>query len=180
MLIGKTTRLRALERQDMPVLCKWMNDPELTVWLGPRFPISLDEQYRWFDRLITDSSKRKLLIENLEGRPIGLVSLMDIDLKNKSAEFGIYLGERDTIGKGYGKDASLTMMKFAFWELGLNRLFLFVLQENTRAIKSFEDCGFQKEAVLRESIFFNGKFHNQLIMGVLSADFQKHMELSGA
>jgi RimJ/RimL family protein N-acetyltransferase len=66
-------------------------------------------------------------------------------------------------------------MKFAFFELGLNRLFLFVLEENKRAIKSFEDCGFQKEAVLRESIFFDGKFHNQLIMGVLARDFRTRL-----
>ncbi|GAP19939.1 GNAT family N-acetyltransferase [Leptolinea tardivitalis] len=178
MLIGKITRLRALEKQDMPLLQKWMNDPNLTKWLGPRFPISLEEQNRWYDKLVTDPTKRKLLIEDLQGRAIGLVSLMDINFKDRSAEFGIYLGERPAIGKGQGKDASITMMKFAFSELGLHRLFLYVFEENTRAIASFEECGFRTEAVLRENVFYEGKFHNQLIMGLLSEDFKSIISLA--
>lgn len=171
MIDGKKTRLRAMERQDMPLLQKWMNDPELTHWLGPRFPVSLEDQNRWFDRLLGDSSKKKLLIEDLEGSPVGVVSLMGINQKDRCAEFGIYLGERQTIGKGLGKDATLAMLKFAFFELGLIRVYLYVLEENTRAIKSFEDCGFKKEAVLRENMFFDGSFHNQVVMGILAAEF---------
>jgi UDP-4-amino-4,6-dideoxy-N-acetyl-beta-L-altrosamine N-acetyltransferase len=172
MLQGKITHLRALEREDMPLLQKWMNDPELTYWLGPRAPISLEEQNRWFDKLVVDSSKRKLMIEDVEGRSIGLVSLMDINYKDNCAEFGIYLGEKNSMGKGQGKDATLTMLRFAFLELGLNRLYLFVLQENTRAIKSFESCGFTQDAVLRESMFFNGKYHNQVLMSILHNEFK--------
>jgi len=178
MLNGKITRLRALEKQDIPLLQKWMNDPNLTKWLGPRFPISLEEQNCWYDKLVTDPTKRKLLIEDLQGRAIGLVSLMDINFKDRCAEFGIYLGEREALGKGQGKDASITLMKFAFSELGLHRLFLYVFEENTRAIKSFEACGFRTEAILREKFFYEGKFHNQLIMGLLSEDFKSILNLA--
>ena len=171
MIVGKKTQLRAIEKEDMVIFQKWMNDPLLTIWLGPRFPISLDEQNRWYEKLITDTSKRKYLIENLEGKPIGVVSLMALDLKNRCSEFGIYLGEQEAIGKGFGKDASMTLINFAFSEVGLNRLYLYVLEENNRAIKSFEECGFRKEAVLRENVFFNRIFHNQLIMGMLKNEF---------
>lgn len=172
MLQGKITQLRALERDDMPLLQKWMNDSELTYWLGPRAPISLEEQNHWFDLLLANPSKRKLMIEDLEGNAIGLVSLMNINYKDNCAEFGIYLGENNSLGKGYGKDATETMLRFAFRELGLNRIYLFVLQENARAIKSFESCGFTQDAVLRESMFFNGIYHNQVLMSILHSEFK--------
>lgn len=172
MISGKLVNLRALEKQDMALLQKWMNDPDLTRWLGPRSPISLDEQIHWFDKLSSDKSKIKLLIEDKSGAAVGLVSLMQINLKDRSAEFGIYLGEHSTIGKGVGKDATMAMLKFGFQELGLIKIFLVVLEENERAIKSFLSCGFQKEAVLRQNIFFGDRYHNQVIMGILAEEFK--------
>jgi UDP-4-amino-4,6-dideoxy-N-acetyl-beta-L-altrosamine N-acetyltransferase len=171
MIDRKLIHLRSLERQDMPTLQKWMNDLELTRWLGHRFPISLEEQNRWFDKLVVDTSKKKLLIEDFEGHAIGLVSLMEINFKDRSAEFGIYLGEHRSIGKGLGRAATNAMLRFAFHELGLKRVYLLVLEENERAIMSFEDCGFKREAILRESVFFDGKYHNQLVMGILADEF---------
>jgi len=172
MLKGKLTCLRSLERQDMPTLQKWMNDPELTQWLSPRFHISLEEQNAWFDKLLVDSSKMKMLIEDMEGSAIGLISLMNINHKDRVAEFGIYLGENRFIGKGLGKDATNVLLRYAFHDLGLKRIYLLVLEENDRAIKSFEDCGFKREAVLRESMFFAGRYHNQLVMGNLAPEFE--------
>jgi len=172
MVDKQMIHLRALERRDMPILQKWMNDSELTRWLGHHFPISLEEQNRWFDKLIVDTTKKKLLIEDLENHPIGLVSLMQINFKDRSAEFGIYLGEHQFSGKGFGYEATISMLKLAFHELGLIRVYLVVLEENDRAIKSFIKSGFKKEAVLRESCFFDGKFHNQVIMGILAEEFE--------
>ncbi|MHC1783313.1 MAG: GNAT family N-acetyltransferase [Anaerolineaceae bacterium] len=178
MIAGKLTKLRALTKQDMPTLQKWMNDPDLIRWLGPRPPISLEDQYQWFENLLFEPTKKKFMIDDNDGHPIGVVSLMKINLVDLTAEFGIYLGEKSSLGKGYGKDATQTILRYGFQELGLIRIFLIVLEDNFRAIKSFEECGFKKEKVLKKSMFFDQKYHNQLIMGILvdGFDITSHQE----
>jgi RimJ/RimL family protein N-acetyltransferase len=163
--------LRALEKRDLKQLVDWMNDPELTQWLGPRFPISLEEQEVWYSKLIQDSTKKSLIIEDKEGTAIGLTSLLHLDWRNRQAELGTYIGERNHLGKGYGPDANLTILRFAFYELNLNRVYLHVFEENARAIRSAEKCGFRQEGIMRSAIFYGGRYHDVVLMSILASEF---------
>ena len=60
------------------------------------------------------------------------------------------------------------MIKYAFEEMQLHRLFLRVYAENVRAIRSYEKAGFVKEAYLREDVCIDGKYHNIVLMGILN------------
>lgn len=155
----------------MKQLVKWMNDPRLTKWLGPRFPISLAEQEIWYERLTHDKTKSKLFIEDKGGTAIGLISLMELDWRNRTAELGIYIGEHEYLARGFGRDAVLTLLRFAFRELGLHRIYLSVFEENRRAIRTFQRSGFVLEAVMRDAAFYAGRYHNVFLMSILAAEF---------
>jgi RimJ/RimL family protein N-acetyltransferase len=170
MLEGKLVNLRALEKRDLKQLVDWMNDPELTQWLGPRFPISLEEQEIWYGKLIQDTTKKKLIIENKEGTAVGLISLMDLDWRNRQAELGIYLGGREHLTKGYAIDALSTFLQFTFQELGLNRIYIRTFEDNVRAIHLFAKSGFKQEGILRSAIFYGGRYRNIVLMSVLAAE----------
>jgi RimJ/RimL family protein N-acetyltransferase len=91
---------------------------------------------------------------------------------NRTAEFAIYIGDKDFRGKGYSKEATIQTLKFGFYKLGLNRIFLKVLEENEPAIHLYKSIGFVNEGLLRSSVYKNGKFKNECIFSLLSAEME--------
>ena len=90
---------------------------------------------------------------------------------NRNAEFAIYIGDNKNKGKGYSKEACNKALEFAFNKLGLNRIYLTVLDENKVAINLYIKCGFVNEGQLRKSVFKNGIFKNEIIMSILKDEF---------
>jgi len=176
MITGKKVRLRALERSDLPKICQWLNDEEVMYYWGdPGNTTSLAEVERWFneelDRRHQDS--RGYIIETPDGVPIGQISYMHLSPKNRDAELGIQIGEKDYWDKGYGTDAIMAFLNYLFSELQLHRVYLSTQSYNTRAQKCYEKCGFVKEAVLRESTFVKGKYYDSIDMGILRHEFNQ-------
>jgi RimJ/RimL family protein N-acetyltransferase len=63
-------------------------------------------------------------------------------------------------------------MGFCFSQLGLNKVYLDVWEENQRAIKCYLKCGFKEEGVLREHVRKDGRYHNKVIMSVLRQEWE--------
>ena len=99
---------------------------------------------------------------------IGITVLKDINLINRSAEIAIYIGDKKFRGKGFSKEATLETLHFGFYKLGLNRIFLKVLNDNKIAIKLYESIGFRKEGTLIESVFKNNCFNKCLSIKTIS------------
>ena len=174
MILGENVRLRPIERADLPRFVEWFSDPELRRHLGVNLPFSLAQEERWFEKLLDRMAKEEVLtltIETVDGAHIGNVSLFDIDWKDRHAELGIAIGERDYWGQGYGTDATRTMVRVAFHDLNLHRVFLRVHPDNARAIGCYEKVGFQREGTLRESVFRDGVYLDMVVMGLLAAEF---------
>ncbi|MCM1267007.1 MAG: GNAT family N-acetyltransferase [Bacteroidales bacterium] len=74
---------------------------------------------------------------------IGSVYLRDIDRQKKTAEYGIFIGEKKALGRGYGTQAARLMTDYGFEQLGLEKIFLRLLADNVRARKSYEKAGFR-------------------------------------
>jgi RimJ/RimL family protein N-acetyltransferase len=64
------------------------------------------------------------------------------------------------------------MLRFAFQEVNLHRVFLRVRDDNARGIRAYEKCGFQQEGRLREAIYANGRYYDELWMGILRHEFE--------
>lgn len=77
-----------------------------------------------------------------EQREIGSVYLRDIDRKKGEAEYGVFIGESDALGRGLGTQAAKQMVNYGFGTLGLKKIFLRLLEDNPRAMKSYEKAGF--------------------------------------
>src|SRR5687768_13455997 len=120
---GKKILLRAIEEPDLEQLHKWANDPELWYQLGGwHFPSSLDYMRHWFQGLKNDNLTQRFAVDAPGLGLIGTANLVDIDWKNNHAFHGMMLGDKDIRGKGYGIDVIMTIMKYAFEELHLERL----------------------------------------------------------
>ena len=173
MIIGKKVIFRTVEERDLDFCQLLFNDPQLRdVVVGWAFPVSLDAQKKWFQSLATGTNNVRFIIETHDGKAIGLTGLWDIDWHNRNALTAIKLKGDLIKGKGYGRDAIMTMNAFAFYDVGLHRLWSSILDYNIPSFKAYvEKSGWKVEGVLREHVHRNGAFHNLYHVGCLKEDF---------
>jgi RimJ/RimL family protein N-acetyltransferase len=107
-------------------------------------------------------------------RLIGEVRLDRIDRQDRRASLAIGILDPDCLGEGLGTQASMLVLDHAFHDLKLHRVAIRVLAYNTRAIRSYQKCGFLIEGREREAAFVNGQWHDDVIMGLLEHEFADH------
>jgi RimJ/RimL family protein N-acetyltransferase len=170
----KKIRLRALTISDIDKTLNWHNQEEISeLYSGHPFPVNIEMERKWYEKILTSNFPVTVFgIEEIEKNClIGITVLKDINLINRSAEFAVYIGDKEYRGKGLSKEASFLTLTFAFNNLGLNRIFLKVLEENEVAIKLYRSVGFIEEGKLRKSVFKNNQFKNEIVMGILKEEF---------
>lgn len=173
-LVGTSIYFRALELDDMERLVKWINDPDITQFLTMgRFPINFTREEEWLKGLYKGQNDIVMGIVLKDGDiHIGNCGLHQIDWVSRGCIFGIMIGEKEYQNRGYGTEATLLMLKYAFEVLNLNRVELTVYEYNKRAIRCYEKAGFILEGRLREKMFKNGSFHDVLIMSILRSEWK--------
>ena len=171
MILGQKTRLRPIDREDIPTFVRWLNDPEVRQYLKIYLPMSKAEEEEWFETQMEDDSGRVFGIETEESVLIGNVGLSDLDWKNRSAFLGIVIAEKEYWGRGSGSDAIVALLRFAFGEMNLHRIYLSAFDSNQRAIRCYEKCGFRHEGRAREALFRDGRYHDALQLTVLRHEF---------
>jgi RimJ/RimL family protein N-acetyltransferase len=172
-ILGQRISLRPLEHSDLATSIKWLNDAEIMRLLGRRHQLSMAEEEKWYDDYLKSGKSRIFAIEEENGKHIGNIGIHNIDNENRSASLGIVIGEKERWGRGYGTDALVTILRYAFKELGLHKVSLRVFQNNERAIKSYKGCGFKQEGMMREQVFKDGRFHNLFAMSILDREFDE-------
>ena len=170
--IGKAIYLRPLEQADAPLLQQWINDPEVTRTLLAHQPINQAAEVRWLDELYKTDHEVVLGIATTADKLIGAVGLHRIDYKNSHAQFGIMIGDRDEWYKGYGTEATRLMVAYAFDTLNLNRVWLHVYVTNAYALRTYEKVGFQREGVLRQETYRDGRYVDAISMAILRSEWE--------
>ncbi len=170
----KRVKLRALTIGDIEKTLVWHNSEDIQdLYIGHPFPINREMEELWYSKILTSNYPTTVFgIEICDSNLlIGLTFLKEINNIHRSAEFAIYIGDISNRGKGYSKDATAETIRFAFEKLGLNRVFLKVLSRNTVAINLYKTVGFKEEGVLRECIFKNNCFEDEIVMSMLRSDY---------
>ncbi len=174
MISGKKTRIRALEKGDRDRLTAWRNDWEIQEQLiGWHWPTSHTNEEDWLHAIRNDQVNKRFAIEADDGRHIGNIGVYDIDWINRQCGFGLFIGDKNYRGQGYANDASHSLLNFTFSEIGMNRVWVYILDTNIPSQKHFERLGFIREGKLREHNFRNNQFVDVIIMGLLKSDFLK-------
>ena len=179
VLSGRLTRLRGLRERDLPDLVRWRQSVPVDILQSDSVNPMSDERARALmvdiaGNLGQTDTHRGFCVETIpEGdepaRLLGVVSLGQMTRQHRSAVFAIAL-DPDQGGKGYGQDATRTMIRYGFRELGLHRIELHVWSYNARALATYRKSGFVEEGRLRDVVFHDGRWHDEHIMSVLSTD----------
>ncbi|MGE7911323.1 GNAT family N-acetyltransferase [Lysinibacillus xylanilyticus] len=174
MITGQGVFLRPVTENDVDSIYKCFQNEEIMYMTGTRNILTKDQVREALIRFSEDSTRHDFaicLVEN--SKVIGDLAIMEIDSDNKKAIFRITLHSIENCGKGYGTEAVQLVQKFTFEELQLNRLELQVFSHNIRGIKSYEKVGFKKEGTLRQSLYMNGKYSDEIIMSILRDEYME-------
>ena len=176
LIEGDKIYLRNITYKDTPLVVKWRNNERVRNNFIYREVFTEDIHNNWMKTKVETGEVVQLIIcpktdsnENesegtLIERPVGSVYLRDIDMNEKTAEYGIFIGEDDATGKGFGNEAAELMCRYAAKELGLRKLILRVFKSNTAALKSYEHAGFVKTKDMPGVQCSDGAFGDMILM----------------
>lgn len=172
-LVGKRVYLRPLLKEDVPFLLRWVNDPEVYQYLNRCLPAMETEEEEWIENLNKKKGVDIVLMICLvdEDQPIGTMGLHGINQKDGVATTGALIGEKDCWGKGYGTEAKMLLLNYAFNTLNLRKICSSVLAFNKRSKRYSEKCGYTVEGILKRQCFVNGRYVDEVLMAVFKSDF---------
>ena len=174
---GDLVALGPLRRDLLPLYQRWINDLRTMRTLGvPPLPMTSEKEQEWYDRQSKAEDDVPFTIYERESlRPIGNTGLHGVDHRNRTATFGILIGEFECRGKGYGTETTRLMLDYAFTALGLHNVMLTVFAFNPAGIKAYERAGFKEIGRRRESRMMGGRLWDEIYMDCLSSEFESPM-----
>jgi len=169
---GELVALGPLRRDLIPTYQRWVNNIETLRTLGlPPRPMTVEAETTWYESAVTSSVDIAFTIyERATGRPIGNTDLHGVDHRNRTATFGIVIGEPDARGKGYGTETTRLMLDYAFTALGLHNVMLTVFEFNPAGLRAYEKAGFREFGRRRQSRFMGGRLWDEVYMQCLAPD----------
>jgi RimJ/RimL family protein N-acetyltransferase len=166
MYRGKLVNLRSLEFEDLEASRKWVNDSEVALSVDRARPVSRVQQEQWYSRIQASNDCVFFAVETTDkATHIGNVWLWNIDWRHRKAELRVLIGDKDYQGRGYGTEAIHMTTFFAFQGLNLNRVYAYILSNNSRAKRAFEKGGFFCEGILKADRFVMGRYLDVFCMG---------------
>ncbi len=169
-MTAPTILLRDLREDDRQRLLAWRNSPEVAAYMYSDHEISQAEHDRWFDGLAGDGRRRYWVIE-VNGEPVGLANLADIDHTHRRCVWAYYLASPSVRGMGVGSYVEFQIIEHVFGTLGLDRLWCEVLASNEAVWKLHMLHGFEREALFRRHVVKNGERVDVIGLGLLAEDW---------
>ncbi|PFI75191.1 GNAT family N-acetyltransferase [Bacillus cereus] len=167
--------LRCIYELDAPIILESTMDEEIRYMTGTKSNFSLEQIKTHINKINKDSSRYDFAICLKDtDKMIGELSVLDIDEENQKAGLRISMVSLLLTGKGYGTEAIKLVLNFIFEQLKLNRLQLEVYSHNLRGIRAYEKVRFVKEGILRQSLYYNNAYSDEIIMAILKSD-HKHI-----
>lgn len=177
ILKGNQITLRKLKRSDAADMQRVINHKDIAKWtiLIPH-PYTLAEARKFIAKCIRHYSKKTAyplaISSNETGKVIGLIGLNDINVGNKRAELGYWLGKRYW-NRGITTEAIGLICKFAFEKLRLHKVFAVTFERNAASHKVLQKNGFKLEGKLREDYYLYRRWHDMLYWGLLKREFKR-------
>ena len=175
-LSGDRIYLSPMQPEDAETYVKWLSDPRVTDGLGNTCRVlSVDAEKEWIKA--NASTPQFAIIRKEDDCLMGNCGLHQIDSLRQCAEVGLFIGEEENRGKGYGVDVLTLLLAHAFDTLNLNNVMLRVFAFNDRAIRCYEKVGFREMGRRRQSYYVRGQFHDEVFMDILREDFNAKRSL---
>ena len=173
MIKGELVGLRAVEKDDLPLLREWRNIAGFRKHFREVRELSLSDQESWYDNLqATKNMNFMFIIVDLNtNQPIGAAGLLYINWFIRSADFSFYIGENEMYINDDARthEAAKLLIDYGFNNLNLHKIWMELYEFDTKKIEFFtKKFHFKKDGLLRDNCFENGKYWDSLIISLLS------------
>ena len=172
MIKGKLCILRPICPKDLEMIRQW----RLSEFVQSKFPswdaITPASQESWYQSISGSAQCCYFLITDLKGAGVGVIYLVQIDRRNRHAEFGYYIGEPLALNSGIAIGAEFLILDYAFGYLNLKKVWCETMDYNKPVIRVHERFGFKHDGVLRSHAFRHGEFQNLVLMSILDEEFK--------
>jgi len=167
--------LRSLEPSDAHTMYCWRSDESVgKFYSGTRKYTSEYAELKWLnERALNIDTVNCAICLKETNEFIGCVFLDSIDWINRSGHCPIFIGAKEQMGKGYATEGRILMLKHAFYDKGLERIWAHVVENNMNSLKMLNNNGFKKEGILRNASYMDGKFYNIIVMSLLRNEFDE-------
>ena len=173
MIVGSKVSLGPFTWEQAQDYLQWVNQEDTAQAVTRALPVTPLEHQQWYEGLVRRQDAVVFAVSTRDTQDyIGNVWLWGIHPVHRHAELRILLGPASCKGQGYGSDACWELLRFAFFQLNLNKVYLYVRSDNVAAIKAFEKAGFVPEGRLQQEYFSQGAYVDALRMAVLRENFK--------
>lgn len=174
---GERIRLEPPRPEYLPAYFRWFADMEVTRYLLFRYPLSDKGEAEWLEQTAKDQSNVLwAIVARTSGRLVGNTALEKINWRDRRAESGIVIGEKDEWGKGYAGEAMRLRTGYAFRELGLETVTTRVVLANQASRRGLERAGYRQAGVLRHHYFVDGRWHDAWVGEILKDEWEATQE----
>ena len=170
-LKGRRINLRLVTMDDAEDFATWINDPEISQYLSRGFPTDMKSETNWVNSLYPSEKNIIFAIETAEGELIGNIGLHKIDYVSRSAITGTMIGNQNFHGKGYGSEAKMLLLNYAFNTLNLRKINSEAISFNKRSVNYSLKCGYEIEGVRKKEIYKNGRYHDMVLLAVFKKNW---------
>jgi RimJ/RimL family protein N-acetyltransferase len=169
--------MRQPQEKDAPILQKWYMDKEFRQLYDAYSSISLDSILQEIreESTLDDPKATKvnfIVLRKQDELPIGVASIRNINRQNGNAEIVLGIGEKDRRLAGYGIDMMIVLLDIVFYQLGFEKCYLKVHDNNELGLNSALNFGFKAEGRLRKHSFIEGKYIDLWILAILKEEYE--------
>jgi ribosomal-protein-alanine N-acetyltransferase len=146
----------------------WLNDKEVYQYLDTGGDYTHEKLLTY---LIDSTNQQTLfwaIIIKETNMHIGNIKIDPINIRNQIGEYGILMGNRDSWGKGFAKEASKVVIDYCFNVIELRKITLGVIKDNVAAVKLYESLGFEEEGIYRMHGIYAGKYCDAIRMALFN------------
>ena len=168
---GERLYLSPINLDDLSLYTKWLNDIEVASNLGNyNRMLSLVNEKTALEELAKDGQNYAMVLYDGD-QLIGNISLNEVNHLHRIGTVGIFIGEEEHRGKGYGTEAMRLIVEYGFKTLNLHNIMLNVHSNNARAIASYKKVGFTEFGRRREARYIEGQYLDTIYMEILATDY---------
>jgi len=176
MLKGKKVSLHAVERADLQQLRDWRNNPDFRKYFREYRELNMQQQEQWFEKSVVDDNNTQMFVirKNKGNELIGCCGLIYINWVHRNADLSLYVGWEDTYidEEGYAEESCKILLDYGFNELGLNKVWTEIYEFDDKKKALYDKFGFQRDGLLRDNYWYDGKWWNSRILSLLYKEFR--------
>lgn len=166
MLIGNNIKIRPIQKTDFELFYSWRQDKRC---MGNFMSMEMTYKESFmesFEKATKDATRFYAIIEDKDGKPIGLINYLEVLGSNTTLELGLLIAEESARGKGIGTECLRLLVNYLFETKNIMRIQFITRTDNIGMKAIGEKNGFIQEGILKKFKFTDGDYRDYCMMAI--------------